>query len=378
MMRAYFDHAATTPLGQAARAALAREEPFGNASSVHAEGRAARAALDEARVALADALGVMDDEIVYTASGTESDNLALRGVAWLHPAPHLVVSGIEHEAVHRTARFLEAKGMARISWIAPGTDGVVPAEAVEAALRADTVLVSLMAVNNETGTCQPLRAVGAACARRGIPLHVDAVQAPGRIPVDVSGWGAALTTLSAHKAGGPKGCGVLVVRRGMKLQPALTGGEQEAGLRPGTENVAAIVAGSAGLIEAMRAQPQRSVPLERLGERLEAGLGRLAGRVHGSGAPRAPGIVNVAFDGCDAVTLVQALDLAGFAVSSGSACSSGSVRPSRVLEAMGLPQAQCRSSIRLSLGEGNDEAEIDRFLLVLPGVLERLRARGRA
>ena len=377
MRRAYLDHAATSPLGEAAAAALARALPFGNASSVHAEGRAARAVLDEARERMAAAAGVHADEIVFTGSGTEADNLALRGVAWAaRGRPHLVISGIEHEAVRRTARFLASRGDADVTEVAPGMDGVVDAEAVAGAIRSDTRLVSVMAVNNEVGTIQPLAAIGAACVSRGVLLHVDAVQAPGRVALDLASWGAGLASLSAHKAGGPKGLGVLVARRGVKLAPALTGGEQEGGLRPGTENAGLALAGAVALEEALGRMREAAAFLADLGRRLERGLLALPGvTIHGATAARAPGFVSAAFAGCEAITLVHALDLAGFAVSSGSACSSGSVKPSHVLAAMGLPAEACRSSLRFSLGPGNDASEIDALLAALPGILARSRTR---
>lgn len=376
-MRAYFDHAATSPPPEIAGREAQAPAPWGNPSSIHAEGRAARRALESAREGVAAALGVEPDEVIFTASGTESDNLALRGIAWSRTGrPHVVVSGIEHEAVHRTARFLHARGDADVEIVPPAPDGVVPAEAVSSRLRPDTALVSVMAVNNEIGTIQPLEAVGQACAALGIPLHVDAVQAPGRIPARPAAWGATLATYSAHKVGGPKGCGILVARRGLKLQGALTGGEQEWGLRPGTENVQAAVLGAEALCRALAEQAERARHLDALGRLLEEGLrsGGIGGvTVHGAGAPRAPGIVGAAFAGCPAAALVQSLDLAGFAVSSGSACSSGSVRPSRVLEAMGLPEAECRSSVRFSFGIGNRAEEVERLLAVLPGIVARIR-----
>jgi cysteine desulfurase len=371
MRRAYFDHAATSPPGDAVRSILAGAHPFGNPSGVHAESRAARAVLDDARSRVAAALGVDDDEVIFAGSGTEACNMAVRGRAWAAGGrAHHVVSAVEHEAVHRTARWLGDRG-ADVAFVPPGPDGSVDAGRMAAAIRDDTALVALMAVNNEVGSLQPVAEVGAACAARGVPFFVDAVQATGRVPLDVAGWNAALAAVSPHKVGGPKGTGVLVARRGLKLQPALTGGEQESGLRPGTENVVLALAGAAAVAEAVRTLPERSARLGELTRRLESGLAAIGVPVHGGA--RAPGFVNAAFAGCDAATLVPALDLAGFAVSSGSACSSGSVRPSRVLEAMGLDEATCRASVRFSLAPSNTEDEIDALLRALPDVVARAR-----
>ncbi len=348
----------------------------GNASSVHAEGRAARALMDAARARVAQHLGVSDDEVIFTASGTESDNLAIRGVIWASPEPrHVVISGIEHEAVRRTARWLEARGIAAVTVVPPASDGVVRGDEMLAACRPGTSLVSLMAVNNEIGTVQEVEHVGAGCRDRGITLHCDAVQALGRLDLAPLARAAPLLTLSPHKAGGPTGVGVLAVRRGLKLDPPMTGGEQESGLRPGTESAPLAAGAAAAIAIACETRGESTAELGRLGARLEEGLSSLEGVViHGRSAQRVPGFVNAAFDGCDAVALVQALDLAGFAVSSGSACSSGSVRPSAVLEAMGLPPALCRSSVRFSLGAGNDAAQVEALLAALPSLLARLRA----
>ena len=346
-----------------------------NASSLHAEGRAARAAIDEARGSLSAALGVHDDELLFTGSGTESDNLALRGLIQATDGrPHLVTTAIEHEAVLRTARSLAARGDCELTEVAPDGDGRVSTEALLAALRPDTALVSVMAVNNETGVVQPNADLAPSLRERGVPLHVDAVQAAGRLAVEGD-----LLSFSAHKVGGPPGCGVLVVRRGLKLQPLLNGGGQEEGLRPGTESVATIVGGARALALAVAARDESTGRLSGLAEQLEAGLAGLPGcELVAAAAPRVPGLLSVAFEGADAGALLQALDLKGFAVSTGSACTSGSTRPSHVLTAMGWSAERARSALRLSLGPGNGPEDMDRLLAALTEVLDAVRSEMRS
>lgn len=379
-VRAYFDHAATSPLTARARATLleALDVP-GNASSVHGEGRRARAIVEDARHLVAGALDVHDDEIVFTGSGTEANNLALRGTCWAAGArPRIVTTAIEHESVRRTLRWLGARGQADVTFVAPGSDGVVDAGRVLDACRPGTALACVMAVNNEVGTIQPVEEIGRACRERGIAFHVDAVQALGRIPISPAGLPADLLTLSAHKVGGPQGCGVLFVRRSLKLQPALTGGEQESGLRPGTENAAAIAASARAIADAVEQRPRRAERLRGLTDRLERGLRAIPGfRLNGSRGSRAPGFTNMSLGGADGATLMQALDLAGFAVSTGSACTSGSLAPSHVLQEMGLGEGEARSAVRVSLGAENTEEEMDRLLAALPAILARIDASGR-
>ena len=321
--RAYFDHAATSPLTDGARQAwLEALDVLGNASSVHREGQRARAVVEDARHVVARALDVHDDEIVLTGSGTEANNLALRGTCWIAEGrPHVVTTAIEHESVRRTLRWLDKREHADVSIVSPSPEGIVDADRVMAACRPGTALVSVMFVNNEVGTIQPVEEIGRACRERGIAFHVDAVQALGRIAVRPAETAADLLTLSAHKVGGPQGCGVLYVRRSVKLQPALTGGEQESGLRPGTEPVAVIAAAASAIADALATLTVRSEHLGRLTGRLERGLAALPRmRLNGSPARRAPGFTNASFGEIDGPTLMQALDLAGFAVSTGSAC----------------------------------------------------------
>ena len=371
MSRIHLDHAATSPLlPEVAEAMQPWLEPgrVANASSVHAAGRRARAALDEAREEAAEALSVHPDEVLFTASGTEADNLAIRGLIWAAEGrPHAVTTAVEHEAVLRTLRWLEARGEVELSVLPCEPNGAVDPERLADAVREDTALVSVMAVNNETGVLQPV----AAAAGRGAPVHCDAVQAPGRVPVPVE---PELLSLSAHKLGGPVGTGLLVLRRGLKLQPVLTGGGQEEGLRPGTESVAGAVGAARALRLAVRRREENAGRLRRLEDRLLRGIRALEGlALHGEGAERAPGLLNLGLGGADGAAVQQALDLSGFATSTGSACSSGSTRPSAVLTAMGLPPEQARSALRVSLGPGNDEGDVDAFLEALSRVLDSAR-----
>jgi cysteine desulfurase len=378
-MHLYLDHNATTPLAGPVLAAMteALRDGFGNASSVHYFGQRAKAALDTARGAVAALIGAEAAEIVFTSGGTEADNLALRGVADLAEAAgrrHLVVSAIEHEAVLQTAKALRKRGW-DVTQVRCDASGVVDADEVTAAIRDDTALVSVMHANNETGTMQPVAAIGAAARARGVPFHTDAVQTVGKIAVDVRELGVDLLSLTAHKMHGPKGAGVLFVRRGTRLAPLLTGGRQERNRRGGTENVPAIVGlGVAAQVarERLASEESRQAALR---DRLEAEiLARIAGTaVNGARDRRVPNTTNVSFDGIEAEALLIALDLEGIAVSTGAACSSGTLEPSHVLRAMGLPPSRVQSAIRFSLGAGTSDADIDRVLDVLPGLVARLR-----
>lgn len=379
MRRAYLDNAATTPLTPTVRSAMEPflGERFGNPSSTHLEGQLARAAIEEAREEVAAALGVGPREVVFTGSGTEADNLAIRGIAWASTGvepPRVVTSGIEHDAVWRTARWLEARGEIRLTVVPPEADGRVDAGRLLDAVGADTALVSLMWVNNETGVRQPVEEVGEALAGTGTAFHVDGVQALGRVDPVLGNLAADLVTFSAHKVGGPKGCGVLVVRHGVKLQPVLTGGAQEDGLRAGTECVPVVVGGARALADAARGGATRVARLTALTALLEDGLAGLAGaRMRGGTAPRAPGITSLGLAGTPASALVQALDVRGFAVSAGSACTSGSTKPSRILAQMGLSDAEAGSTVRVSLGAGTTDEEVRAFLGALPEVLDAVR-----
>ncbi len=377
--RIYLDHNATTPLVPEALDAMARAlaDEYGNASSIHSFGQRAKAALDDARTEVARLIGAEPGEIVFTAGGTEADNIALRGLMDAAPAarPRLVVSAVEHEAVLETARALARRGRP-VTTLPVHATGLVDVAALESVLGADVALVSVIAANNETGVIQPIEELARAAHAAGAAFHTDAVQAAGKIPVDVRALGADLLSLAAHKFGGPKGVGALWLRRGTKMAGVITGGRQERNRRAGTENVPAIVGAGVAARLARARMADESARLAVLRDRLEAGLlAAIPGTaVNGAGAPRVANTANVAFDGVEAESLLIALDLEGIAVSTGSACSSGSLEPSHVLRAMGLPHRRVQSSIRFSLGWTTTAEDIERTLAVLPPLVGRLRA----
>ena len=378
--RSYLDHNATTPVDPDVieAVAVAMRDDFGNASSVHHFGQQAKARLDDARQEVAALIGGAPTEIVFTSGGTEADNFAVRGVAEaLEPLGkrHLVTSSIEHEAVLNTMRALERRGW-RVTRVAPDRHGVVRPDAIAAALQDDTALLSLMHANNEVGTLQPVAACAALAHARGIVVHSDAVQSVGKVPVDVRALDVDLLSLSGHKLYGPKGIGALWIRRGTRLLATMTGGKQERSRRAGTENVPAI----AGLGVAARLASSRldadAGAQAHLRDALEQGiLARVPGtHVNGAGADRVPNTTNVGFEGIEAESLLIALDLEGFAVSPGSACSSRTLEPSHVLKAMGLPLHDTQNALRLSVGRHTTQAEIAALLEALPPIVERLRS----
>ena len=374
------DHNATTPLAEAVAdrmSAVLREE-FGNPSSVHHFGQRAKAAVDEARSAVADLIGADPTEIVFTSSGTESDNFAIRGAAEaLEPSGrrHLVSSGIEHEAVLNTLKALARRGW-QTTLVPVGGSGLATAEALMASLTDQTAVVTIMHANNEIGTIQPVAELARLAKARGAVVHTDAVQTAGKIPVNVKALGVDLLSLSAHKFYGPKGVGAIWVRRGLRLLPFMTGGKQERGRRAGTENVAGIVgmgvAARLALTHMAAEGPRLAALRDRLEQRILAAVPGTA--VNGDPATRVPNTTNISFDRVEAESLLIALDLEGIAVSTGSACSSGTLEPSHVLKAMGLPVHRTQNSIRFSLGAVNTDAEVDRVVAVLPGVVDKLRS----
>lgn len=370
----YLDHNAATPLRPAVREAIGRllAEPLGNPSSAHAAGRRAGALVEGARRAVAAAVGARPNEIVFTSGGTEANNLALFGRAGDCRGAHLVVSPVEHSSVIRSARECERRGAA-VTWLSVDRFGRVAPSDVEAALRPETVLVSIGWANNELGTIQPLAEIAALCRRRGVALHSDAVQAFGKLPIDVRD--VDLCSLSSHKIGGPGGAGALFVRRGVRLRPQLFGGEQERGLRAGSENVAALYGFgvAAGSVDECR------LAGSDLRERLWRGIAALGGAVRNS--PTAgclANTLNVRLTGVRGESLVAALDLEGVAVSVGSACAVGSGRASHVLLAVGRDEAEARDGVRFSLGAETSAAEIDATLAILTRVVERMRRAGGA
>lgn len=367
-MAAYFDHNATTPLAPEALAALTRAlgDDFGNPSSVHQYGQRAKGLLDEARSAVAALIDGDSSEIVFTGSGTEADNLAIRGAAdALEPAgrKHLITSAFEHEAVLNTVKALAKRGW-RVTFLPVGASGIVEPEALEAAITDDTAVVSVMHANNEIGTVQPIRALASTAHAHGALFHTDAVQSAGKIPVSVRDLGVDLLSLSAHKINGPKGAGALWIKRGVRLVPTMTGGKHERNRRAGTENVPGIAGFGAAAAVSREKLAADGLRLAALRDRLEQGvLTRIEGtQVNGATTSRVPNTTNISFDHVEAEALLIALDLEGFAVSTGSACSSGTLEPSHVLRAMGLSSHRAQNSIRFSLGQGNDESQIDALI----------------
>jgi len=380
MRAVYADHAATTRVAPEVLEAMAPflGEGFGNASSVHRRGEAAREAIEGARVQVADLIGATPEEIVFTASGSESNNLAVQGVlsAASGERRRLVISAIEHPSVLETARYLESRGVP-LTVVPVDERGVVLTEGLVAAMGADVALVSIMWANNEVGTLQAIEDLAALARAAGARFHTDAVQAAGKLPIDVDAAGVDLLTIAGHKLRGPLGAAALYVRRRTRVTPLVHGGHQERSRRAGTENLPAIVGLGAAATLAKRAleagEPAR---VGGLADRLLVGLlERVPGaRLNGPREPRAPGIVNVRFTGVDGEAVLHALDEQGVTVSTGSACSAASPGPSHVLIAMGLGPEDAHASVRFSLGADNTEADLQHILAVTPPVIERLRA----
>jgi len=363
----YFDHNATSPLTAPVRQAYlaALEECFGNASSIHRLGQIAKQRLESARRTLAFHLGANAKEIVFVSGGTESDNIALRGIAG--PGDHIVVTSIEHPAVLATAAAMERAGTA-VTVIPVPPSGVVDPVSVERALRPGTKLVSVMHANNELGTIQPLAEIAKITRAAGVLLHSDGVQAFGRVPVNLTALGVDLYSVSGHKLGAPKGIGALYVRKGIPLNAISWGGHHEGDRRPGTENVAGAVAFAAAAETADWSQTGI------LRDRLEARILACTGNAFVNGAgQRLPNTTNIRFDGIEGEALLISLDLGGFAVSSGAACSSGAVEPSHVLTAIGLAKRDARSSLRFSLGPQNTVAEVDALADAVEKAVTHLR-----
>ncbi|HEX5521761.1 MAG TPA: cysteine desulfurase family protein [Longimicrobiaceae bacterium] len=372
----YLDHAATTPLRAEVRAAMLPllEGHFGNPSSVHRWGRAARALRDDARARLAAVLGAEPAEIVFTRGGTEADNLAVLGRARALPGA-VVCSAVEHKAVLASAEAAGREAGTAVHHLPVGADGVVRDDALDALLAARPAVVSVMWVNNETGAVQPVERIAARCRAAGVAFHTDAVQAFGKLRVRVDEVPVDLLAISAHKIGGPKGVGALYVRRGTALAPLVHGGMQEGGLRAGTEDVIGAVALATA---AEFAAAEREATTQRLGalrDRLEVALRERVPElvVHAAAAPRVATTSSVSVPGADPGMLLPALDAAGIAVSSGSACRSGATQPSHVLLAMGVPPEVAGPAVRFSLGHETTAAEIERVIDIFPGVVEQLR-----
>ncbi len=369
MQRYYFDHNATTPVSPEVLEAMVPvlAEVYGNASSLHHFGQAARKRLDEARRQTASLLGAAPEEIVFTSGGTEADNLALLGFG---RDAHAITTTVEHPAV-----LAAAAQLASATYVPVDSRGLVDPDDIRGALRPDTKIISVIHANNELGTIQPIDEIAEIAREAGVAFHSDGVQAAGKIAVDVNRLGVTLYSIAGHKLYAPKGVGALYVRKGTQLAPILHGGNHERNRRAGTENVPGAVALGRAAQWMMEHGPAESRRLETLRDRLEASvLDRIPGvRVNGAGALRVSNTSNLRFDGIDTEPLLIALDLRGFAVSSGSACSSGASEPSHVLTAIGLTKEQARSSLRISLGRSNDAGQIDALVDALTECVARLR-----
>jgi cysteine desulfurase len=376
MKTAYFDHAATTPVDPRVLEAMLPwfSERYGNPSELHRLGREARAACESARAQVAAALGAGDKEIVFTAGGTESDNLALFGSLARHQPGHLIVSAVEHPAVMEAARALNRQGWA-VDFVPVDADGVVDRDAYEQAFRADTRLASVMFANNVVGSIQPVAELARIAHEKGALFHTDAVQAVGSLPVDVTELGVDMLSLSGHKLYGPKGIGALYVKRGTRLQPILHGGGHERRLRSGTENVPGIVGLGAAITLCTEQLAEVRPRLEALRDRLAQGVLERIPEVRYLGHPteRLPGNVSFSVRYVEGESMLLQLDAHGFMVSSGSACASGSLEPSHVVLAMGLGAEEAHGSMRISLGRENTDEEADAFLEAFPPIVDKLR-----
>lgn len=374
----YLDHSATTPVKQEVLETMLPylSEAFGNPSSIYRIGREARLAVEKAREKIAAAIGAEPGEVYFTGSGTEADNWALRGVARLleKKGRHIITSAIEHPAVLETCRDLQQQG-GEITYLPVDSDGLVSATDLEAAIRPDTVLVSIMAANNEIGTVEPFAELAAVCRKKGVFFHTDAVQAIGQIPIDVKKMGIDLLSMSGHKFYGPKGVGALYVRKGIAIKPFITGGHQEKGRRAATENVAGIVGMGTAIELAVKDLTKNTEHLRMLRDtaisRIEAEIPYV--RLNGHRTCRLPGHVNFSFQFIEGESLLLMLDINGIAGSSGSACTSGSLDPSHVLLAIGLPHEIAHGSLRLTFGAENTMEDVDYLVEKLKTIVQRLR-----
>src|ERR1700722_8171673 len=375
MRRVYLDNNATTPLlpevFEAMRPYFA--EHFGNASSIHHHGQETRAAVEKARESVAGLLGCRSSEIVFTSGGTEADNLAISGA--VHSGDHVVTSTIEHHAVLNSCKHLEALGC-EVTYVPVNGRGLVDPDDVRRALRPQTRLITIMMANNETGVLQPVEEIGKIAAEADVYFHTDAVQAAGKIAIDVNRLGCDLLSISGHKLHGPQGVGALYVRKGTVLEPMFYGGSHERSRRAGTENIPGIIGlGKAAQLATEALQRGDLAQMSAMRDRVERKiLSEIeATGVNGAGAPRVPNTTNIHFDYIEGEALVIALDLKGLAVSTGAACSSGAIEPSHVLTAMGLPSEIARASLRFSLGKQNTTEDVEFVLNLVPQTVARLR-----
>lgn len=379
MERAYLDYAATTPTHPEVVAAMLPyfTEAFGNPSSIHSHGQEAKQALEEARDKVAALIGAESEEVIFTGSGTEADNFALKGVAYANESRgnHIITSTIEHHAVSETAKFLERRGF-RVTYLPVDEYGLVDPDDVRRAITDKTILISLMQANNEVGTIEPIAEIGRIAREAGVYLHTDAVQTVGHIPVDVNELRVDLLSMSAHKFYGPKGVGALYIRKGTKLVPFIHGGEQESGWRASTHNIPGIVGLGKAVELAQQEMAEEAERVAHLRDRLIDGFRERLDHIRFNGHPtnRLPNNVSVTVDFVEGESVLLNLDLEGISASTGSACSSSSLEPSHVLLAMGLLQEQAHCSLRFSLGKWTSEEDIDRVLEVMPKVVAKLRA----
>ena len=376
----YADHAATTAVTDTALAAMLPHftRDYGNPSSLYRFAQEGKTHLEEARAQVAACLNAKPEEVYFTSGGTEADNWALRGVAELmalkgKKTGHIITTAIEHHAILHTAQWLEKQGY-EVTYLPVDGDGLVDPANLEQAIRPDTILISVMAANNEIGTIQPIAEIGAIARAHKVLFHTDAVQAVGHIPVDVEAWNVDLLSLSGHKFGGPKGIGALYMKKPLRLPALIQGGGQEKGRRSGTENVPGAVGMAAALKEAVDHLPEESARLAALRDKLIAGLSKLPyTRLTGHPVKRLPGTASFVFEGVEGEALLLHLDAKGICASSGSACSSASLDPSHVLLSIGLPHAIAHGSLRLSLGAENTEEDVDYILKEVPAVVAYLR-----
>jgi len=374
----YLDNAATTPVSQAVLDKMLPyfREHYGNASSIYGTGRDARKAIDAARRQAAQALNAKANEIYFTAGGSESDNWAIKGAAFMQrkKGNHIITTSIEHHAVLHTCQWLEKQGFT-VTYLPVDEFGLVTASQVEKAITPETILISIMAANNEIGTLEPIKEISQIARAHKILFHTDAVQAIGVVPVDVEDWGVDLLSLSAHKFHGPKGVGLLYIRTGVRVDSIIHGGAQERGKRAGTENLAGIVGMAEALELAVRHQPDNAMRLAAMRDRLIQGIKERIPDVRLNGHPtkRLPGNANVSIRYIEGEAMLLRLDFAGIAASSGSACTSGSLDPSHVLLAIGLPHEIAHGSLRFSFSDDNQESDVDAVLAVLPGIVQTLR-----
>ena len=374
----YFDNAATTPIRPEVYDAMRPyiESCYGNPSSVYKLARESKKAIDLARKQVADAINADSGEIFFTGCGSESDNWAIKGVALAlkDKGKHIITTNIEHHAILHTCEFLEENGY-EVTYIPVDEYGMVSADDIKKAIRPDTILVSVMTANNEIGTIEPIKEIGAVCREKGVYFHTDAVQAVGHIKIDVKEMNIDLLSLSGHKIGAPKGIGALYIRKGVKIKNLIHGGQQEKGKRAGTENVIGIVALGKAIELAVSEMEDTMERLKYLRDKIINGVLKNIeySRLNGHPEERLPGNVNISFEFIEGESMLLMLDAKGICASSGSACTSGSLDPSHVLLAIGLPHEKAHGSLRISLGYQNTEEEVDKLLEVLPPIVQRLR-----